>query len=319
MNFRLIIVATLTMMSAGCISNPTVATIPSDLELASSKDINQFIKKIDINNDVDEVNNGNIVYAKYYNKSSVAKDIQSSLKILCEDRYKATIKTTEKINLHEYGGSQLQTEQATDAAKQWIIRKYPDIDIAASDTKSGQCVRYQGEPQTLEILYAYQIILSTESDNDAIIPVHLILMKGEYFEPMIEDALANEPESYEQRKVRLAKEAAIAKELEQIEVAKQAKIKRMAPFVGARGKQVCNKFTTSDKLVKYEIKRDATIVGFLEDNTDTRIQVRITGLKIDNKKPQDMLVSDDIEYNGSKVVPGNIIWDSPAGWYFCNK
>ena len=245
--------------------------------------------------------------------------MQSSLKTLCEQRYKATINTTEEINLHEYGGSQLHTEQATDAAKQWILRKYPDIAVAAGDVISGQCVRYQGEPQTLDVLYAYQILLSPESDNEEIIPVHLIVMKNEYFDPMIEQALATEPETYEQRKVRLAKEAALATELEKIEKARQAKIKKMAPFIGARGKQVCNKFTTSDKLMKYEIKREATIVGFLEDNTETRIQVRITGLKIDNKKPQDMLVSDDIEYKGSKVVPGNIIWDSPAGWTFCNK
>jgi hypothetical protein len=306
-------------MSAGCISNPTVATIPSDLELASSKDINQFIKKIELNNKVDEVNNGNIVYAKYYNNKNIAKGIQRSLQTLCEERYQATIATSQDINLHEYGGSQLNMNQATEAAKQWILRKYPEIDVASSEVINGQCIRYQGEPQTLEISYAYQLMLSSESDNEELIPVHLIIMKSEYFDSMIEEAFANEPETYEQRKVRLAKEAVIAKELEQIEIAKQAKIKRMAPFIGARGKQVCNTFTTSDTLVKYEIKREATIVGFLEDNTSSRIQVRITGLNIDNKKPQDLLVSDDIEYKGSKVVPGNIIWDSPSGWYFCDK
>lgn len=319
MKIRLIMSATLTMMLAGCMTNPTVATIPSDLELATSKDINQYINKIELNNVVDEMNNGNIVYAKYYNKYSDSKTMQSSLTTLCTEGYKATVNTTQNINLHEYGGSQLQTEQATDAAKQWIVRKHPDLDVASSDAISGQCVRYHGEPQTLEILYAYQIILSAESDQDEIIPVHLIVMKSDYFDPIIGEALANEPETYEQRKERLAKEAAIAKELEQIEIAKQAKIKRMAPFVGARGKQVCNKFTTSDKLLKYEIKREATIVGFLEDNTSTRIQIRITGLSIDNKKPQDLLVSDDIDYKGSKAVTGNIIWDSPSGWYFCNK
>ena len=133
MNFRLIIVAMLAIMSTGCISNPTVATVPSDLELATSKDINQFIKKIELNNVVDEVNNGNIVYAKYYNKNSASKDMQTTLNTLCDERYKATINTATELNLHEYGGSQLQTGQATDAAKQWIIRKYPDVDVAASD------------------------------------------------------------------------------------------------------------------------------------------------------------------------------------------
>jgi len=319
MKFRSIIVVILTTMSAGCISNPTVATIPSDLELATSNDINQFVKKIELNNVTDEMNNGNIVYVKYYNKNNVAKEMQSSLKTLCEERYKATINSSQDVNLHEYGGSQLHTEKASDAAKQWILRKYPEVDMASSEVINGQCIRYQGEPQTLDILYAYQLILNSESDKEELIPVHLIIMKSEYFDPMIEEAFANEPETYEQRKVRLAKEAAIAKELEQIEIAKQAKIKRMAPFVGARGKQVCNKFTTSDTLVKYEIKREATIVGFLEDNTSSRIQIRISGLSIDNKKPQDMLVSDDIDYKGSKVVTGNIIWDSPAGWYFCDK
>ena len=65
MNIRLIIVTALAMMTAGCLSNPTVATVPSELEFATSKDIDQFIKKIELNNDVDEVNSGNIVYAKY--------------------------------------------------------------------------------------------------------------------------------------------------------------------------------------------------------------------------------------------------------------
>jgi len=309
----------LTMVLAGCISNPTVATVPSDLELATSKDINQFIKKIELNNVVDEVNDGNIVYAKYYNSYNAAKEMQSSLKTLCEERYQAMITTSQDINLHEYGGSQLNTKQATEAAKQWISRKHPEIDVKSSEVINGQCIRYQGEPQTLEILYAYQLIINFESDKEELIPVHLIIMKSEYFNSMVEEALANEPETYEQRQVRLAKEAVLAKELEQIEIAKQAKIKKMAPFIGARGKQVCNKFTTSDTLIKYEIKREATIVGFLEDNTNTRIQIRITGLQIDNKKPQDMLVSDDIEYKGSKIVTGNIIWDSPSGWYFCDK
>ena len=319
MKFRFIMVVMLTMMLAGCISNPTVATVPSDLELATSKDINQFIKKIELNNFVDEVNDGNIIYAKYYNNYDAAKEMQSSLKTLCEERYQSTITTSQDVNLHEYGGSQLNTKQATEAAKQWISRKHTEIDATSSEVINGQCIRYQGEQQTLEILYAYQLILNSESDNEELIPVHLIIMKSDYFDPMVAEALANEPETYEQRKVRLAKEAVLAKELEQIEIAKQAKIKRMAPFVGARGKQVCNKFTTSDTLVKYEIKREATIVGFLEDNTSSRIQIRISGLSIDNKKPQDMLVSDDIDYKGSKVVTGNIIWDSPAGWYFCDK
>jgi hypothetical protein len=305
------------MILAGCLANPTVATIPSDLELATSNDINQLIKKIELNNVVDEVNNGNIVYAKYFNNASM--DMKSSLNTLCEERYKATVNNTEQLNLHEYGGSQLQIEQATEAAKQWIVRKYPDSDIQSNDAVSGQCVRYQGEPQTLDILYAYQIIKSSETNQDEVSPVHLIIMKSEYFDSMIEEALANEPETFEQRNVRLAKEAAIAKELEQIEMAKQARIKRMAPFIDARGKQVCNKFTTTDKLLKYEIKREASMVGFLEDNTDTRIQIRITGISVDNKKPQDLLVSDDIDYKGSKAVTGNIIWDSPSGWYFCNK
>ncbi len=316
MKLRIIMLATLTLMLAGCMTNPTV---PSDLELASSKNIDQFINKIELKNVVEEVNKGNIVYVKYFNKNNVAKNMQASLNTLCEERYKATINTTQDINLHEYGGSLLNAEQATDAAKQWIVRKYPDIDAADSDVIAGRCVRYQGEAQIIELLYAYELIIDSESEEEKIIPVHLIVMKSEYFDSIIEEALANEPETYEQRKVRLAKEAAIAKERDQIEMAKQANIKRMAPFIGARSKQVCKKFTTSDKLVKFEIKREATIVGFLEDNTKTRIQIRITGLNIDNKKPQDMLVSDDIEYKGSKVIPGNIIWDSPKGWYFCNK
>ena len=307
----------LTLMLTGCMANPTV---PSDLELASSKNINQFINKIELNsNVVEEVNKGKLIYVKYFNKNNVAKNMQGSLNTLCEERYKATINTAQDINLHEYGGSQLKTNQATDAAKEWILRKYPEIDVTDSDVITGECVRYQGEEQIVEILYAYQIIIEGEFEEGEIIPVHLIVMKSKYFDSIIEEALANEPETYKQRKDRLAKEAAIAKEREQIEKAKQARIKRMQPFIGARGKQVCKKFTTSDKLVKYEIKREATIVGFLEDNTKTRIQIRITGHSIDNKNPQDLLVSDDIEYKGSKVVPGNIIWDSPSGWYFCNK
>jgi len=303
-------------MLAGCMTQPTV---PSDLELASSKNIDQFINKIDLKNVVEEVNKGNIVYVEYFNKNNVAKNMQNSLSTLCEEQYKATINTTQDINLHKYGGSLLNIEHATDAAKQWILRKHPDIDVADSDVLAGQCVHYQGEAQIIDLLYAYELIIDSVSEEEEIIPVHLIVMKNEYFDSMIEEALANEPETYEQRKERLAKEAAIAKDREQTELAKQANIKRMAPFIGARGKQVCKKFTTSDKIVTYEIKREATIVGFLEDNTSTRIQIRFTGLNIDNKKAQDMLVSDDIEYKGSKVIPGNIIWDSPIGWYFCTK
>ncbi len=320
MKFRIIMIAMLTVMLEGCINNPAVSTVPSSLELELSKNIAQFINKIELNNNVvDEVNKGNIVYLKYYDKNNAVSGMQDSLIKLCEERYQAKINKTQDINLHEYGGSLLSLNQATEAAKQWILRKYPEIEVPGSDVITGQCIRYQGEAQIVELLYAYQIITNPESEGDKIIPVHLIVMKSEYFDSMIEQALANEPETYEQRKERLAKEAAIAKQREQIEKAKQAKIKMMAPFINARGKQVCKRFTTSDKLVKYEINREATITGFLEDNTNSRIQIRITGLSIENKKPQDMLVSDDIDYKGSKAVPGNIIWDSPTGWYFCNK
>jgi len=318
MKFRIIMVAMLTVMLEGCINNPTV---PSSLELELSKNIDQFINKIELNNNnvVDEVNKGNVVYVKYYDKNNTVSGMQDSLIKLCEERYEAKLNKIQDINLHEYGGSLLSLNQATEAAKQWIFRKYPKIEVSDSDVITGQCIRYQGEAQIVEPLYAYQIITNPESEGDKIIPVHLIVMKSEYFDSMIEEALANEPETYEQRKKRLAKEAAIAKQRQQIEKAKQEKIKRMAAFINARGKQVCKVFTTSDKLVKYEINRQATIVGFLEDNTDSRIQIRITGFSIENKKPQDILVSDDIEYKGSKVIPGNIIWDFPTGWYFCNK
>ena len=309
----------LTVVLTGCMTSPTVSTIPSSLELESSKNIDQFIDKIKFSNVVDEVNKGNIVYLKYYDQNNAAKGMQDSLIKLCEERYQAKINKTQDINLHEYGGSQLRSNQAAEAARQWILRKYPEIEILDSDVIAGQCIRYQGEAQIVEILYAYQIIIDPESEEDAIIPVHLIVMKSGYFDSMIEQTLADEPETYEQRKERLTKEAVIAKQREQIEKVKQAKIKMMAPFIDARGKQVCKKFTTSDKLVKYEINRQATITGFLKDNTDSTIQVRITGLSLDNKKLQHMLVSDDIEYKGSKAVPGNIIWDSPTGWYFCNK
>ena len=128
---------------------------------------------------------------------------------------------------------------------------------------------------------------------------------------MIEQALLNEPETYEQRKVRLAREVALARQRE--------KINEMEAFINARGKQVCKGFTTSHKLVTYDINRKATIVGFIEDNTDSRIQVRISGYRIENKKLQDIFLSDDLEYKGSKVVSGNLIWDQPTGWSFCNK
>ena len=319
MKFRMILSVMLTVVLTGCMTSPTVSTIPSSLELESSKNIDQFIDKIKFSNVVDEVNKGNIVYLKYYDQNNAAKGMQDSLIKLCEERYQAKINKTQDINLHEYGGSQLRSNQAAEAARQWILRKYPEIEILDSDVIAGQCIRYQGEAQIVEILYAYQIIIDPESEEDAIIPVHLIVIKSGYFDSMIEQTLADEPETYEQRKERLTKEAVIAKQREQIEKAKQAKIKMMAPFIDARGKQVCKKFTTSDKLVKYEINRQATITGFLKDNTDSKIQVRITGLSVENKKLQHMLVSDDIKYKGSKAVPGNIIWDSPAGWYFCNK
>ncbi len=319
MKLRTIIVAMLTIMLAGCMTNPAVSTVPSDPELESSKNIDQFITKIKFNNVADEVNKGNIVYLKYYDKNNAARGIQDSLTKLCEQRYQAKISKTQDINFHEYGGSLLHTNQATEAARQWILRKHPEIEVSGSDVIAGQCIRYLGEAQVVEILYAYQIIISPESEQDKIIPVHLIIMKSGYFDSMIEQALANEPETFEQRKERLAREAVITKQREQVEKAKQAKIKMMAPFLNARGKQVCKQFITSDKLVKYEINRQATIIGFLEDSSNSRIQIRITGLSIENKKPQDMLVSDDIEYKGSKAVPGNIIWDSPTGWYFCDK
>lgn len=44
MKLRIIILAMLTLMLAGCMTNPTV---PSDLELASSKNIDQFINNIE--------------------------------------------------------------------------------------------------------------------------------------------------------------------------------------------------------------------------------------------------------------------------------
>lgn len=320
MKFRIIMISMLIVMLEGCLTNPVVSTVPSSLELELSKNINQFINKIELNNNVvDEVNNGNIVYLKYYDKNNIVSGMHDSLIKLCEERYEAKLIKIQDTNLHEYGGSLLSLNQATDAAKQWILRKYPQIEVSGSDVITGQCIRYQGEAQIVDLLYAYQIITNPESEEDEIIPVHLIIMKSEYFDSMTEEALANEPETYEQRKIRLAKETAITNQRELIEKAKQEKIKRMKPFINARGKQVCKEFTTSQKLVKYEVNRQANIVGFIEDNTDSRIQVRITGYRIDNKKLQDILVSDDIEYKGSKVISGNVIWDTPTGWYFCNK
>jgi hypothetical protein len=316
MKFRAIMLLMLIVMLEGCLINPVVSTVPSSLELELSKNIDQFINNIELNNNVvDEVNNGNIVYLKYYDKNNIVSGMHDSLIKLCEERYEAKLIKIQDTNLHEYGGSLLNLNQATDAAKQWILRKYPQIEVSGSDVITGQCIRYQGEAQIVDLLYAYQIITNPESEGDEIIPVHLIIMKSKYFEAMIEEALANEPETYEQRKIRLAKEAAITKQ----QKAKLEKIKRMEPFINARGKQVCKEFTTSQKLVKYEVNRKATIVGFIEDNTDSRIQIRITGYRIDNKKLQDILVSDDLEYKGSEVTSGNIIWDFPTDWYFCNK
>ena len=325
MKFRIVMLAMLAvMLLQGCMANPTVSTLPSKLELESSENIDQFLSKVESeNNIVDEVNNGNIVYLKYYDKNNTASGMQDSLMKLCEGRYEARLNKTQDINLHGYGGSVLSLNQATEAARQWILRKYPEIEVSGSDVITGQCIRHQGEAQIVELLYAYQNITNHASDNegegDKIIPVYLIVMKSEYFDSMIEEALANEAETYQQRKQRLAKEAVIAQEREQIAIALENKRKKMEPFINGRGKQVCKGFTTSYKLAKYEINRRATIVAFVEDNTDSRIQLRITGHRVENNRPQDIFISDDIEYKGSKVIPGNIIWDAPTGWYFCNK
>ncbi len=309
MKFRLIMVAMLTVILEGCTTKPTV---PSSLELELSKNIDQFINKIEVNNNVvDKVNKGNIVYLKYYDRSNAVSGMQDSLIKLCEEKYQAKLNKIQDTNLHEYGGSQLSLNQAAEAAKQWILREHPEIEVSGSDVITGQCIRYQGEAQIVELLYAYQIITNPESEGDKVIPVHLIVMKSEYFDSMIEQALLNEPETYEQRKERLAREDALARQRE--------KTNEMEAFINARGKQVCKGFTTSYKLVTYDINRKATIVGFIEDNTDSRIKIRISGYRIENKKLQDIFLSDDLEYKGSKVASGNVIWDQPTGWYFCNK
>ena len=314
-----VIAVPLLMLLSACATSPDVSTAPSNAELALNESIEQLIDHLSSNNTVEELNKGNVVYLKYYEKNNAVNRMQDALIKLCSDRYKAGHSNIHNINLHEYGGDELNIHQATEAAKQWVLRKYPEVDVQGSDVITGQCVSYPGEAQIVDLLYAYQMIVNPAVQLDEIVPVSLIIMKSEYFDSLTEDALANEVESYEQRKLRLNREAALAEEYSQEEKAMQARAIMMEPFVNGRGKQACKTFTTSDTLLKYEIKRQATIVGFIEDNTDSRIQIRISGYDIENKKPQDILLSDDLKYKGSNVVIGNTIWDAPSGWRLCNQ